>query len=249
MSYSAFTKLHQDKELLLLGNVWDAQSSKLAQEVGFKALGLSSHAIANVYGYEDGEIIKPAEILYMVEHIMKVIDVPLSVDFESGYSDDPDQVAEYVKQLQDVGVVGINIEDGKVINGKRQLGDSNLLAKKIQAIKQAAPEIFINARADTYTTKHPSALEETIKRAEVYAEAGAHGLFIPLVEKEEDLRAIAQSTSLYFNVFLTPNLPTKDKLVELGVTRVSHGPLVWEYLIKKSKQALENIFTSMNALE
>src|SRR5690606_17938520 len=101
MSYTTFKELHEKKQLLILGNVWDAQSAKLAEEVGFKALGSSSHAIANLLGYEDGEEISVDEILFMVERIVKAVDIPVSVDFEAGYSDDPDTVAKHVQQLAD----------------------------------------------------------------------------------------------------------------------------------------------------
>jgi len=245
MSYTAFKKLHEAKELLLLGNVWDGQSSKLAEEVGYKALGLSSHPLANLYGYEDGEIIRPDEVLYMVERVKKAVKLPLSVDYEAGYSDDPNEVAQNVKGLYDAGVVGINLEDGKVVNGERKLGEASVLAEKIKAIKALTPDIFVNARADTYTTKHENALEETIKRAKIYEEAGADGLFVPLVEAKTDIKKITDSTSLYVNIFLTPNIPSKEELEEIGVTRVSHGPKVWEYLIKQNKKALEDILSSM----
>ena len=245
MSYTAFKKLHEAKELLILGNVWDGQSSKLAEEVGYKALGLSSHPLANLYGYEDGEIIRPDEVLYMVERVKKAVKLPLSVDYEAGYSDDPNEVAQNVKGLYDAGVVGINLEDGKVVNGERKLGEASVLAEKIKAIKALTPDIFVNARADTYTTKHENALEETIKRAKIYEEAGADGLFVPLVEAKTDIKKITDSTSLYVNIFLTPNIPSKEELEEIGVTRVSHGPKVWEYLIKQNKKALEDILSSM----
>src|SRR5690606_5291210 len=114
MSYTKFKQLHQEKSILVLGNVWDAQSAKIAQDAGFKALGSSSHAIANILGYEDGEQISVDKILFMVEHIVKAVDIPVSVDFEAGYSDNPEKVAQHVKQLADLGVVGINLEDGKV---------------------------------------------------------------------------------------------------------------------------------------
>lgn len=234
MSYTKFKQLHQENQVLVLGNVWDAQSAKIAQDAGFKALGTSSHAIANLLGYEDGEQIAVNELLFMVERIVKAVDIPVSVDFEAGYSDDPDTVADHVQQLVDLGVVGINIEDGKVINGERKLLDASLLADKIKAIKDQVPELFINARADTYTTKHPEALEESIKRASLYEKAGADGLFIPLVETKDDVQKIVSSTSLPLNVFLTDKLPDLAILQQWGVKRLSHGAKIYEWLVEKN---------------
>lgn len=234
MSYTTFKQLHQENQVLVLGNVWDAQSAKIAEDAGFKALGSSSHAIANLLGYEDGEQISVNEILFMVERIVKAVDIPVSVDFEAGYSDDPDTVADHVQQLFDLGVVGINIEDGEVIDVERKLQNVTLLADKIRAIKAKCPEIFINARADTYTTKHAQALEETIERAAAYEKAGADGLFIPLVETKEDIQKIVSATPLPLNIFLTEKLPDLETLGQWGVKRLSHGAKIYEWLVEKN---------------
>ncbi|PRD48403.1 isocitrate lyase/PEP mutase family protein [Sphingobacterium haloxyli] len=236
MSQTIFKQLHQEKSILILGNVWDAQSAKVAQDAGFKALGSSSHAIANLLGHEDGEQISMDEILFMIERIVNAVDIPVSVDFEAGYDDNPDTVAGYVRQLSDLGVVGINLEDGKVIGGERKLLDAPLLADKIRAIKAATPDMFINARADTYTTGHPQALEESIKRAALYQEAGADGLFIPLVETKEDIEKLVASTQLPLNVFLTDKLPDLETLHQWGVKRLSHGAKIYEWLVEKNAE-------------
>lgn len=239
MRYTLFKKLHQQPDILVLGNVWDAQSAKIAQEAGYKALGTSSHAIANAMGYEDGEQITVDEIIFVVERIVKAVDIPVSVDFESGYSDNPDEVAKNVKKLVDLGVVGINLEDGQVENGKRVLGDMNLHIQKIEAIKSEVKNIFINARVDSYTTKHKSALEESITRTQAYTKAGADGIFVPLIESEEDIKSFLDVTSLPLNVFLTPNLPSIQQLNKLGVKRLSHGAKIYEYLIKQNTKIFQ----------
>lgn len=239
MTYTKFKQLHAQPEVLVLGNIWDAQSAQIAQEAGFKALGTSSHAIANAMGYQDGEQITVDEILFIVEHIVKSVDIPVSVDFESGYSNNPDEVAQNVKKLIDIGVVGINLEDGQVKNGKRILADAMLHSQKIEAIKSLTKEIFINARTDTYTTKHQSPLEESIKRINLYTKAGADGSFVPLIENEEDIKAFLSKTTVPLNVFLTPNLPSIDKLQQLGVKRLSHGAKVYEWLIQQQTKVFQ----------
>lgn len=229
-----FKKMHQEANPLLLGNVWDAYTAKLAEKAAFKALGTSSHAIALAMGYADGENISVDELIFVVNRIMESVAIPVSVDFEAGYSDDPKEVAEHVKRLADIGVVGINLEDGKVVNGKRILGDYEVLAEKIKAIKSKT-DIFINARADTYTTKHENALEESIKRANAYKEAGADGIFVPLIESEKDIRAFVEKVSLPLNVFTTSGLPVYERLAGLGVKRISHGAKQYDQLMKISE--------------
>lgn len=238
-TFNTFKSLHQNHTPLLLANIWDAHTAKLAQEAGYTALGSSSHAIANALGYEDGENISFDQLFFVVKHIMKVVKIPVSVDFEAGYSDNIDEVANYAKQLTDIGVVGINLEDGIVKDGKRILGDSSLLSDKIKAIK-AATTIFINARIDTYTTKHPDSLNESIKRALLYKAAGADGAFVPLIEKESDIQAFVNQVDLPLNVFATPELPDYETLGKLGVKRISHGAKQYELLMKKSEEIFRN---------
>src|SRR5690554_8202756 len=122
MSLNTFKNLHTNEKPFMLGNVWDAHSAQVAGKAGFAALGTSSHAIANLLGYEDGENISVDEHFFIIERVVKASGVPVSVDFEAGYSDDPATVAAYVKKLAGMGVVGINLEDGAVKSGKRELG-------------------------------------------------------------------------------------------------------------------------------
>ncbi len=244
MGYTTFKKLHQQTEVFILGNVWDAHSAKLAEDAGFKALGTSSHAIANLLGYADGERISVDEILFMVERIVNAVNIPVSVDFEAGYSDDPVEVANNVKRLLDVGVVGINLEDGKVVNGTRKLSEITVLEKKIQAIKAIGKPVFINARIDTYTTKHEQLLEESIKRSNAYEKAGADGLFIPLVEAKSDIVSLVNATQLPINLFLTPNLAPVQQLAEWGIKRLSHGAKIYEWLISQNKKAFDDFVNS-----
>ncbi len=232
---NTFKALHNSENPLLLANIWDAHSAQLAQKTGYKALGSSSHAIANALGYEDGENISFEQLYFVVKHIMNVAKIPVSVDFEAGYSDDPEQVAQYVKQLTDIGVMGINLEDGIVEDGKRILGNADSIVEKIKAIKSVT-NIFINARIDTYTTKHPDSLNESISRANLYKTAGADGVFVPLIELDSDIKSFTSRVDLPLNVFTTPNLPSYESLGELGVKRVSHGAKQYELLMKQSEQ-------------
>lgn len=238
MCIATFTAFHMQSEPLVLANVWNAHSAMIAEKVGYDALGTSSHAISLALGYNDGEELSFDELLFAIDRIMAVVTTNLSVDFEAGYSDDPETVAEHVGILTHMGVVGINIEDGLVQDQKRILGSAQLLAEKIKAINKKC-EVFINARIDTYTTKHPNALEETIRRAKIYQEAGADGIFVPLIETEADIKAFVEAVSLPLNVFTTPNLPPYDRLAALGVKRISHGGKQYDKLMKES----ERLFT------
>ncbi len=237
----AFKALHQQAEPLLMANVWNAQSAAVAEKAGFQAVATSSHAIANALGHEDGEEMSVQELLFIVKRIKSAVRIPVSVDFETGYSHDPMEVAEYVKQLADLGVAGINIEDGVVQDGKRLLGDAEHLAEKISIIKSSI-DIFVNARIDTFTTKHPNALEESIRRAQLYQAAGADGVFVPLIETESDIKSFVDKINLPLNVFTSNSLPNYERLAELGVKRISHGAKQYEQLMKKSEDIFVDYF-------
>lgn len=245
MSLEKFKSLHNQNQPLLIANTWDAISSKAAEKAGFQVIGTSSHAIANILGYEDGENIPFEEMFFMVEKIAKSTSLLVSADFESGYSNDPQQVAKNVEKLVDAGILGINLEDG-LTNGKdRSLGDISVLTDKIKAIKShlqsKGKDIYINARIDTYTTKHPDAINETLKRIKAYEAAGADGFFVPLINTDEDIKAVLETTKLPLNVFMKDGLKTYEEFTALGVHRVSYG----NGLHAKITEATNNAFDEL----
>ncbi|MDK7675848.1 MULTISPECIES: isocitrate lyase/phosphoenolpyruvate mutase family protein [Weeksella] len=230
MKVDKFRKLHEQEDPLFLANVWDVISAKAAEAAGFEAIGTSSHAIANVLGYEDGENMSFYEMLYMIERIAKSTNLLVSADIESGFTKDLNQLNEYVEKLVDVGVVGINIEDGNTSTDERKLDDVKVLADKIHSIKTylkaKGKDLFINARIDTYTTEHPRALDETIVRAKIYKDVGADGIFVPLITTEEDIKKMVQTIDLPLNTFVTAKSLDYPAQKNLGVKRISSGNAV-----------------------
>jgi len=245
MSLEKFKSLHNQNQPLLIANTWDAISSKAAEKADFQVIGTSSHAIANILGYEDGENIPFEEMFFMVEKIAKSTSLLVSADFESGYSDDPQQVAKNVEKLVDAGILGINLEDG-LTNGKdRSLGDISILNDKIKAIKShlqsKGKDIYINARIDTYTTKHPDAINETLKRIKAYEAAGADGFFVPLINTDEDIKAVLETTKLPLNVFMKNGLKTYEEFAALGVHRVSYGNGIHAKITEATNKAFDDL--------
>ena len=248
MSLEKFKSLHNQNQPLLIANTWDAISSKAAEKAGFQVIGTSSHAIANILGYEDGENIPFEEMFFMVEKIAKSTSLLVSADFESGYSDDPQQVAKNVEKLVDAGILGINLEDG-LTNGKdRSLGDISVLTDKIKAIKShlqsKGKDIYINARIDTYTTKHPDAINETLKRIKAYETAGADGFFVPLINTDEDIKAVLETTQLPLNVFMKDGLKTYEEFAALGVHRVSYGNGIHAKITEATNKAFDDLINT-----
>ncbi|WP_312312905.1 isocitrate lyase/PEP mutase family protein [Empedobacter brevis] len=227
MSVQNFRELHNQDYPLVIANVWDAISAKAAEKAGFLAVGTSSHAIANMLGYEDGQNISFYEMLYIIERISKSTSLLVSADIESGFTEDLEALNDYIEKLVDVGVVGINLEDGNTDEEKRKLSNQLVLETKIKSIKDdlksKGKDIFINARIDTYTTKSENTLDETIRRGKLYKEAGADGIFVPLIEDKMEIEKVINEVGLPLNIFITPTLNSYKTISELGVHRISSG--------------------------
>lgn len=217
-----FRSLHAGPEVLVLPNCWDAGSARLIEHLGARALATTSAGVAWAHGYPDGNLLPVANLLATVRSIARVLSVPLTIDIEGGYSDDPATVADTATAVIEAGAVGINIEDGG--------GAPELLAAKIARIKQAAAkagvDLFVNARTDVYLrglAPPPQRVAETLARAQRYRDAGADGLFVPGLVTAEDLRAVSASAGLPLNVMAWTGLPSVTALSELGVRRLSAG--------------------------
>jgi len=232
-----FHALHQEG-ILLLANCWDGGTARIAALAGAKALATSSAAVAWGHGYGDGSQLPTALLLETVRDIVRASTLPLTVDTEDGYSADPEVVGQFVGQLVKAGVVGINIEDGG--------NPPELLARKISAARAAARtagiDLYINARCDVYLRglAEPGArVAETLRRAAIYQEAGASGLFAPGVTAEDEIAALAKGTSMPLNVLARPNLAAPARLAELGVRRLSAGSSPAEVMMGRLRVYME----------
>lgn len=231
--------LHAPGKLLVLPNAWDAASARLVEEAGAQAIATSSAAVAWAHGYADGEALPTSILLASVAEILRVVKLPVSVDSEAGYSSDPAKVADYTNTLIDMGVAGINLEDGT--------HPPDLLARKIEAIKNAARKkgsgLFINARADVYLKKlaQPErALDEMIRRGTLYKSAGADGFFAPGVTKASDMRAIAEAVDLPLNILFFPGVPSVAEMKAAGVRRLSAGAGISRVALGAARTAIRN---------
>ena len=131
-----FAALHVKGAPVVLYNAWDAGSAKTIVDAGAGAIATSSRSVAAAQGYEDGEDLPLALAEQIVGRIAATVDVPVTVDFEGGYSDDDRKLASNISKLLDLGIVGINFED-RVVKGKG-LYSIDRQAKRIAAIRHAA---------------------------------------------------------------------------------------------------------------
>ena len=221
-----FHALHADG-LLRLPNAWDAGSARLAQAAGARAIATSSAAVAWAHGWPDGDLLPVELLLRTTAAVAAATDLPVTIDIEGGYSDEPARVGELVAALLEAGAVGINLEDGSK--------DPALLCAKIAAARAAGDRagvpLFVNARIDVWLRGLAPAGErvgETLARAARYRAAGASGLFAPGITDAGEIAALVAGTDLPVNVLAWSGLPAADRLQALGVRRLSAGSAIAE---------------------
>lgn len=249
-----FKTLHQQDQPLLLANAWDVASAKAAEAAGYRAIATSSSAIASMLGYADGENMSFEELAYIVKRIKASTTLPLSVDLEAGYSRDDKQVMKHLETLIAFGVVGVNLEDSTVADGKRTLEDASRFAERISYLKEhlaaLGQSMFINARTDVFILSHPNGIVEATHRASLYEQAGADGIFVPYIASEADISSMVQHTKLPVNVLAKSNLPDIGRLTALGVRRISMGNAPFDQMCRtyQAQIALINTEQSLTSL-
>jgi 2-methylisocitrate lyase-like PEP mutase family enzyme len=177
---SAFSRMHQAPPILVLPNAWDAVTARLFVRAGAGAIATSSAAIAAVLGYADGQNVPRELMVEAIARIVRVVDVPVSADIESGYAESLKDLGESVRAVINAGAIGFNLEDATG-ESSQPLYAAEQQVERIQAAREAADHagvpVVINARTDVYLAKvgePASRLGETVRRLNAYREAGAN---------------------------------------------------------------------------
>jgi 2-methylisocitrate lyase-like PEP mutase family enzyme len=240
---TVFRKLHADPSgPLRLANVWDAGGARLVESLGAKALATTSAGVAWAFGYPDGNALPVKQLENLVSNIIRAVRIPVSVDAEAGYTDDPKKVGENLKAILGSGIAGINIEDGT--------DSTDVLAAKIENVKKTTAslgvDVFVNARTDVFLhglVPEGQRVQETIRRAAIYRSAGADGIFVPALADPKQIAEIVPAVSLPLNLMAWPGLPDAAELKKLGVRRLSSGAgiaqIIWKHFARLSKAFLE----------
>lgn len=210
-----FRGLHRRGEPLLLPNAWDYGSAALLAAHGFPAIGTTSLGVAAVAGKPDGAGVTRAETVDLVESI-KDLGVLVTVDVEGGFSDDPAKVADLVASLAALGVVGVNLEDGRPDGTLRPI---ELHQRIIEAAMGQG--VFVNARTDTHWLR----TGDTLERVRAYGHAD--GVFVPGLPDLGAVAEVVESTPLPVNVLYQPTGPTPAELAGVGVARISTGSYLY----------------------
>jgi 2-methylisocitrate lyase-like PEP mutase family enzyme len=222
---ATFRKLHA-QGCFVIPNPWDVGSARYLQGLGFEALATTSAGFAFTQGLADGAVPR-AMMLAHFREIAAATDVPLNADFEGGFADAPEGVAESVKLCVETGVAGLSIEDS-TSDPAVPLYDFELALARVRAARAAVDaaggEVVFTARSEGFIRGRPD-LEETVRRLKAFAAAGADCLYAPGIKTREQIAAVVKAVAPKPVNFLmsTATELTVNDLASLGVRRISLG--------------------------
>jgi 2-methylisocitrate lyase-like PEP mutase family enzyme len=224
-----FRKMHDGPDVLTLTNAWDAASALILEGAGVQAIATTSSGIAGSLGYPDGQYISREEMAEAVSRIVRVVSVPVTADMERGYGLTEEAAAATVRAMIKAGAIGLNLEDSSG-DASRPLVDAELHASRLRAARQAADSegvpVVINARTDVYLKnagEPASRLSESIRRGNLYLEAGADCVFVPGVIDTATIGTLCREIRGPVNILAIKGVPPIPELGRLGVKRVSVG--------------------------
>jgi 2-methylisocitrate lyase-like PEP mutase family enzyme len=223
-----FRALHERPGLFIMPNPWDAGTAKLFESLGFEALATTSLGFANSLGRVDGTLsVSREELIANCREIASATDLPVNADLENGYADAPEDAAEIIRMAAEAGVVGGSIEDA---TGKadQPLYDFDLAVARVAAAARVAHSLpfpfTLTARAENFLHGRPD-LDDTIKRLQAFAAAGADVLYAPGLRDLATMRKLVAAVNKPVNVVMSmadPDL-TAPQLADAGVKRISVG--------------------------
>ncbi len=218
--------LHVPGTPLIVTNVWDALSARaVAGADGVKAIASASHSVSNTRGFDDGEGMSFAQALDAARSIATAVDLPVSIDFERGYTRNLARLRDHTKQLIAAGVAGINFEDSTGLE-RAPLYPLTEQVQRIRTIRTAADDsgvpLVINARVDALV--RGSDWDDALTRANAYLEAGASVIFMLGLSDEAAVQRAIAGIDGRVSTISGPNSVPLARLAELGVSRVSFGP-------------------------
>ncbi len=222
---STFRKLHGGG-CFVIPNPWNIGSARYLQGLGFKALATTSSGHAHSQGFPDGAQTRD-DVLANFRELVSATDVPLNADFENGFADDPDGVAENVTRCIATGVAGLSIEDSPK-DANTPLYDFGLSVQRVKAaraaVDRAGGDVVLTARAENFI-RGVNDLDDVIRRLTAYAAAGADCLYAPGIRTREQIEAVVKAVAPKPVNFLNGGAFgfTVSDIAATGVRRISVG--------------------------
>jgi 2-methylisocitrate lyase-like PEP mutase family enzyme len=253
---AAFRTLHESG-CFVIPNPWDPGTARYLRHLGFRALATTSAGWAFSQGCPDAAVPRDS-MLQNIADIVAAVDLPVNADFESGYATTPEGVAANVRRCVDTGVAGLSIED-RTDDPARPLFELPVAVERLRAAREAIDAsgsgVLLTARAECFLVGYPSPLEESIRRLQAYAEAGADVLYAPGPRTRDHIRVLVSALKPKpMNVIMSLNAGlTVADLAELGVRRISVGSALsraaWTAFIRAAEGiAKEGSFAGFDGL-
>lgn len=218
-----FRELHEREQLFVLPNPWDIGSAKLLAHLGFEALATTSAGLAWSLGKLDQRVTRD-ELVAHVAEVAEATPLPLNVDSERCYPDDPGGVARTVALLADAGAAGFSIEDYDPATGR--IDDVGLATERVaiaaEAAHSASSPLVLTARAENHI-RGVDDLDDTIARLVAYRDAGADVVYAPGLRDLAHIRRLVEAAGIPVNVLALRGVPAVSELESAGVRRVSTG--------------------------
>jgi 2-methylisocitrate lyase-like PEP mutase family enzyme len=221
-----FRKLHERDQLFVMPNPWDAGSARILAAAGFEALATTSAGFAWTLGKDDQQVTRD-ELVVHVAALSAATDLPLNVDSERCYPDDPGGVAETVRLLAEAGAAGCSIEDYDP--GTGAIDEVGLAAERVAIAAEAAhmldEPMVLTGRAENHI-RGVDDLDDTISRLIAYRDAGADCVYAPGLTDIAQITAVVEAVGVPVNVLALATAPPIPQLAAAGVRRVSTGSLL-----------------------
>ncbi len=242
--------LHTRGNILVLPNVWNPIGARILEKKGFPAVATASAAISASLGYQDGEKIQRATALDLIGRIARSVEVPVTADIETGYGESLSELEVTAQLVVESGAVGVNLEDGLEWGGGLRTIEEQ--CQRISAFRQSADRcgvhLVINARTDSFVsssfTNQEEAMEEAVKRAKAFSEAGAD-CFYPIGPGDEaTVRLLRDRIPTPINILATPTAAPLSVMREIGVNRVSFGPYLFRSCTRKFADIVDALLTT-----
>jgi len=215
-----FRDLHREGTFVM-PNPHDLGSCRLLTSLGFEALATTSGGFAASLGRQDMTLTRNQ----LVEHVRAMCSVtplPMNVDAERCFPDDPGGVAKTVELLAEAGAAGCSIEDWNPTT--KRIEDVAVMVERVAHASAVAEKggLILTARAENHLRGHDD-LEDTIRRLVAFREAGAHAVYAPALSDLSAIRRVVDEVGAPVNVLLVPRGPSAPQLAAAGVRRVSVG--------------------------
>ena len=215
----SFRELHEREQLFVMPNPWDVGSARLLASLGFEALATTSAGFAWSLGKPDQTVTRD-ELVAHVAALAAATPLPLNVDSERCYPDDPGGVARTAALLAEAGAAGFSIEDYDPANDR--IDDVEVAAERVREAAEAADGLVLTGRAENHLHGVHD-LDDTIARLLAYRDAGAEVVYAPGLTDADQIRAVVEAVGVPVNVLALPSGPPVSELASLGVRRVSTG--------------------------